>query len=222
MRAFIPSAVIFDMDGLMFDTEAIGVNAWLHISEEMNVKVTKELSKKLLGITWEASKRILFNELGEFDFEHAQKLFFEYLKNYIKDHGVPIKSGLFELLDFLDEMKIKKAVATSSLYDDAVYYIKKAGIFDRFDEIVTGDMVEKGKPNPDIFLYAAKILDVVPENCIVLEDSINGIKAAHAAKMIPVMIPDLVCPTDEIIPLLHSKLHSLNDVIRLIMELWKD
>ena len=217
----IPEAVIFDMDGLMFDTEALGLDAWLYISNKMNINVTKELALETLGVDWQSCKKILFSELGEFDFTSAQKLFAKYLENHINEHGVPIKSGLIELLDFLDENKLKKAVATSSLYVDAMYYISYAGIENRFDKIVTGDMITNGKPNPEVFLLTAKLLSVDPENCIVLEDSYNGIKAAHAAKMIPIMIPDLVNPSDEIMSLLYDKLHSLYDVIGLITKIMK-
>lgn len=203
----------------MFDTETLGINAWLHISTKMNINVTKELALKLLGLNWESNKKMLFQELGEFDYNYARELFGEYLKKNIDEQGTPIKRGLIELLDFLDEMGMKKAIATSSQYCDAMYYIEKAGIRSRFDEIVTGDMVENGKPNPDIFLYTAKLLNTAPENCIVLEDSYNGVKAAHAAKMIPIMIPDLIQPNDEILPLLYCKLHSLSEVIGLIMKL---
>ena len=102
-----------------------------------------------------------------------------------------------------------------------MYYISYAGIENRFDKIVTGDMITNGKPNPEVFLLTAKLLSVDPENCIVLEDSYNGIKAAHTAKMIPIMIPDLVDPSNEIMSLLYDKLHSLYDVIGLITKIMK-
>ena len=214
----IPKAVIFDMDGLMFDTERLGLDAWQYIGAQMNINIAEDLVLRLIGLNWESAKKLLSHEFHEIDFSQAHTLFSEYLHDSIESRGLPIKTGLFELLSFLDELKIKKAVATSSLYEEAMFYMKKAGIENRFDTIVTGDMVTFGKPNPDIFLHAAKLLSVPPEDCIVLEDSINGIKAASAANMLPIMIPDLILPNEEIESLLHAKLDSLSDVIPLIKD----
>ena len=212
----LPKAIIFDMDGLMFDTERLSIDAWFYAGEKMNLNVTKELSLKTVGVSWDLTKQIMFGEIGEFDFDLALTLFQEYINNYIEEKGIPVKPGLVKLLAFLDKIKIKKAIATGSLSDAVTFYLQKSGIDNCFDAIVTAEMVEKGKPNPDIFLHTAKLLNVMPQDCFVLEDSINGIKAAHAAGMNPVMIPDLILPTKEIELLLYAKLDSLLDVIDLL------
>jgi len=214
-------AVIFDMDGLMFDTERLGVEAWSNVGQKLGLNITKELMLKVIGVSWVSNKKIFTQELGEFDFYNAQALFHEYLNDAIVNNDIPVKPGLMDLLDFLDEVKLKKAVATSSNYDDAMFFLTKAGVYNRFDAIVTGDMIANGKPNPDIFLHTAGLLGVSSEECMVLEDSINGIKAAHSAGMKPVMIPDLIPPNEEIRPLLYAKLTSLADVILLIEDMEK-
>jgi len=209
---YLPEAIIFDLDGLMFDTELLGLDAWLYTGKKMNLNITKGLALKTIGVSWVKTKEMFFIELGEFDFENARMIWQEYINNYIEKNGVPVKPGLLELLSFLEENKIKRAIATSSLYESVMFYLIKAGIGERFGAIVTGEMVAHGKPAPDIFLRAAELLKVNPRECIVLEDSIYGIKAAHAAKM----IPDLIPPDEQIEPLLHAKLNSLLDVISML------
>jgi HAD superfamily hydrolase (TIGR01509 family) len=112
----------------------------------------------------------------------------------VEKHGVTVKTGAFELLDYLDEKGIKKCVATSTEYESMARKMKAAGLFDRFDGFVTGDQVENGKPHPEIFLKAAAQVGVPPENCLVLEDSSAGIVAAYAAHMRPIMVPDMAKP----------------------------
>jgi len=214
----MPKAVIFDMDGLMFDTERLGVDAWLHAAQKMNLNFTKELALKIIGVSWDLARKMMFDELGEFDFGKARTAWQESINDQIEKGGIPIKPGLIELLSFLDEMKLQKAIATSSLRESVMFYLKNAGIDERFDVIVTGDMVSRGKPAPDIYLLAAELLGVNPEECMVLEDSINGVKSASAAKIPTVMIPDLIPSNAQIDALLHAKLDSLSDVISLLKE----
>jgi len=212
----LPKAIIFDMDGLMFDTERLGLDAWEYVGKAIGLNITREIALKAVGVSWESSREIFFHELGEFDFCYGHTLFQQYINSYIEEHGMPVKAGLMELLAFLDELKMKKAIATGSQYNGAVYYLEKAGISGSFGEIVTAEMVAEGKPAPDIFLHTAKLLGVVPQDCWVLEDSIKGIKAAVAANMKPIMIPDLVLPNNEIASFLFARLASLTDVIELL------
>lgn len=212
----IPKAVIFDMDGLMFDTERLGMEAWQHINQKLNLKVTRELALRLIGLPWDSIRTLLLSELDDFDFDYVQTQTLAYVDRSIDEQGIPIKAGLFELLSYLEESGLKKAVATSSAHDTAMFCLKKAGVDDRFDVIVTREAVASGKPAPDIYLHTARLLNAEPANCIVLEDSIHGVRAAHAANMLPIMIPDLVQPDKEIEALLHAKLDSLADVIPLL------
>jgi len=217
---YLAKAIIFDMDGLMFDTERLGLDAWVYTGKKMNLNITKELALETVGVSWTLTKRIFFREFNEFDFDNAQAVWQEYINNYIEKNGIPIKPGLFDLLSFLEEIKLKKAIATSSLHVGALFYLKKAGIDKRFNVVVTGEMVTHGKPAPDIYFRAAELLDVNPRECIVLEDSVSGIKAAHAAKMMPIMTPDLIAADKQIESLLYAKFDSLTDVIRLLKNLF--
>ncbi|WP_377867466.1 HAD family hydrolase [Bacillus sp. R86525] len=208
--------VIFDMDGLMFDTERLGIEGWKYAFEHFGLPIPMSILIKKIGLNSVDSRKLFDEEIKyEFDYKSIKEVKREYVINYIREHGTPIKKGLLELLDFLDENNIKKVVATSRSKKMAGFYLSEAKIQHRFDAIITGDMVSKGKPNPDIFIHARKLFNYEPENCIVLEDSLNGINAAVNAKMIPVMIPDLVHPNEEIEKLIYEKNNTLIEVIDL-------
>ncbi|KXI68178.1 hypothetical protein AW943_16150 [Bacillus mycoides] len=208
--------VIFDMDGLMFDTERLGIEGWKYAFEHFGLPIPMSILIKKIGLNSVDSRKLFDEEIKyEFDYKSVKEVKREYVINYIREHGTPIKKGLLELLDFLDENNIKKVVATSRSEKMAGFYLSEAKIQHRFDAIITGDMVSKGKPNPDIFIHASKLFNYEPANCIVLEDSLNGINAAVNAKMIPVMIPDLVHPNEEIEKLIYEKNNTLIEVIDL-------
>ena len=129
---------------------------------------------------------------------------------------MPEKPGLRALLSWLRDSAVKTAIATSSERRFVDFYMAHADLEHPFDAIVTGDQVARSKPEPDIFLRAAAELGVSPADCVALEDSYNGIKAAHAAGMRPVMVPDLLPPTPEVERLLYRRVDSLNDVIPIL------
>ena len=133
--------------------------------------------------------------------------------DHIAQHGVPVKAGVRELLAFLRESGISVALATSTARPLAEKYLRQTEIIGYFDQIVTGDMVKNGKPAPDIYLMACEMLGTAPAEAIAVEDSYNGIRSAHAAGMIPVMVPDLLVPTAEMQALSGAILPSLTDVI---------
>ena len=135
------------------------------------------------------------------------------------ENGIPIKPGLAELVAFLKEKSIKYAVATSTARKLTIPKLQLTGLLSTFKIIVAGDEIENGKPAPDIFMAAAKALSIAPEKCVVLEDSSYGIRAAHAAKMIPIMVPDLAQPTNEIRLLTHSVVPSLHEAREVISQL---
>jgi HAD superfamily hydrolase (TIGR01509 family) len=148
----------------------------------------------------------------EFPFEEVNKFQKEKLENILDTEGFEIKKGLLEILDYLDEKKIKKAVATSSARIKATKLISQAGILNRFDSIICGDEVTKGKPDPEIFLKACSKLDIAPENALVLEDSERGLLAANAGNIKCLVIPDLLEISSENRHLASSILESLLDV----------
>lgn len=214
------SAVIFDMDGLMLDTERLFIESWDWAGEQLGVGPFGHLGYQTLGMTSE-SERIAIDEAfgGRITLEQVNVLRKEYFRNYFAEHGIPVKPGLFELLKWLKEQGIRTSVATSTPAESALSELKEAGILPYFDEAVCGDMIARSKPAPDIFLAAAAKLGIAPENCMVLEDSLNGIRAAFAAGMTSVMVPDLVQPDDEIRGKYSYCVESLHDVRPIIEKL---
>jgi HAD superfamily hydrolase (TIGR01509 family) len=134
----------------------------------------------------------------------------------ITQQGVQVKPGLWELLDFLGQESIATAVATSTPRELTTYHLNQTRLISRFKAIVTGDEIQHGKPAPDIFLSAATAINVSPDKCVVLEDSFPGIQAAHAAKMIPIMVPDLKPPTEEIKAMAYAIVPSLYEAKEVI------
>ena len=209
--------IVFDMDGLMFDTERLAADAWVFAGKQLGLAITEEMAVKTLGLNREDTDRVLIHELGGgVDLSGSRKLRVDYVTGYIEQNGIPIKDGLIELLDYLTVNEYKFTVATSSDREAARYNFEKAGISKYFTEIVCGDMIARGKPEPDIYLRASEIIGVPPCECLALEDSPMGILAAYRAGLKPVMIPDLVQPDEETKGLLHSQLNSLHDVIELL------
>lgn len=193
-------AVIFDMDGTMFDTEYLASKAWKRAGEELNYSITEDILSQVRGRNITDAIRI-FSEIFGTDqvYKNAKVLRDRYVADMIKQNGIPIKKGLFELLSFLREIHTKMAVATSSECERAKKCLTAAGVYDYFDAYIYGDMVTNSKPNPDIFLMAARQLDVRAEECLVLEDSKSGIRAGKNAGMYPILIPDLTPPDKEMI-----------------------
>ena len=142
----------------------------------------------------------------------------ELMREYLAQNPLELKSGAVELLEFLRGRKIPAAVCTATDYDRAAEYLKKAGIFDYFDRIICATMVEKGKPMPDIYLYAAQQLGLNPCECMALEDSPNGVKSAAAAGFVTVMIPDLTEPDVELRGIISGSADSLKDVADIIRD----
>lgn len=187
------STVIFDMDGLMLDTERVSRDAWRLAMAERDYQISDDLYLQVIGRNIQDAKTIFCNALGKnipIDDIYKRKQF--YADEIINKNGVPIKPGLVKLLDDLSEANLHLAVASSTERRIVEHKLKLANLLDKFDVVVCGDDVENGKPAPDIFLGAANRLNIAPNECIVIEDSESGIKAAHAAKMLPIMIPELV------------------------------
>ena len=206
-------AVIFDLDGLMFDTESVGHIALKRALAEMGYSLPVEVFNLSIGRTANNTRNQLRTEFGEqFDADRAVALQAVYMDEELETNGLAHKPGLHELLDFLDARHLSKAVASSSPRPYVILRLLHAAIDKRFDAIVCGDEIEHGKPAPDIFLKAASLLDVNPAHCLVLEDSDAGVRAAHAAAMRVIMVPDILSPSEEIQPLATTVCSSLHDV----------
>lgn len=212
-------AVIFDQDGLMFDTERLGLEGWTVAGAPYGLRPDEAFLRELRGKKADEVRDAFEARFGSL---HQFPGFFEkkrqYSYDWIAKHGVPVKPGLKELLSYLKDHGCKLAVATASSRGWTQGNVKGAGVDAYFDAYAYGDMVEKAKPDPAIFHLAARMLKTEPENCMVLEDSFNGIRAAYNGGFHPVMVPDQDEPTQEIRQLLTAECRSLRDVIRLFEE----
>ncbi|MBQ4247054.1 MAG: HAD family phosphatase [Ruminococcus sp.] len=204
--------VIFDMDGLMLDTEKLYTRFWKKAAEYYGFEMTDE---HILGIRSMAAKFActrLKEILGDsFDYYAVREKRRELMDEYIAAHGVEKKQGLDNLLKKLSQRSIKLAVATSTNRERTENYLRQTKVIDYFEVIVTGDMIQNGKPAPDIYQTAAKALGLDSTDCIALEDSPNGILSAYRAGCKPVMIPDLSQPDQDTKALLYHCFPSLSD-----------
>ncbi len=206
-------AVIFDMDGLMLDTERLARVAWDRALADWGFTIPDEVYYQLIGRTTSDVGTILRARLSEgLPFEEIAQHKQEYLDQEIAQQGIPIKPALFELLDWLDRVHLNKAVASSTFREPALEKLRRVGLQDRFDAIIGGDEIRRGKPAPDIFLAAARKLGAPADRCVVLEDSEPGILAATAAGMISVMVPDTRPPSAEVAAQAYRVFPSLIEV----------
>lgn len=208
--------VIFDMDGLMIDSERIIHNAIVRGGTEMGLDNIEEVSMRFIGGSNQAARQMFYDAYGEnADFDMLMDLKHKYIDLEIGDKGFPAKKGIHEIVDLLLRKGYRISVGSSTREWAVKEFLGKINVLDRFDIFVCGDMGLRSKPFPDIFLACAEKMGAEPSDCFVLEDSINGIKAAYAAGMNPVMIPDLAEPTDEIMPMLYSLKPSLIEAAEL-------
>lgn len=185
--------VLFDMDGLMFDTERLSTEGWLQAAEELHAPLTKEFVLRFKGTNIQTSRRMFREAFGDaVDYDACRSIRTAYIHRVLREQGVPVKPGLQQLLAYLREQQIPAAVATSTQEDLARQYVADAGLTDYFSAFAFGSEVAHGKPAPDIFLLAAKRLGVPIAQCLVLEDSTVGIEAAQAAHAQLAAIPDQI------------------------------
>jgi len=209
--------IIFDMDGTMLDTEPLSLKAMIHAAEVMGYEMPDEFFNELIGRNEAHARRIIRERYGEgFDYDRASELHNEYIMDYVDKNGMPIKPGLFELLDLLEKKGKRKCVATSTAKQNATEKLAIAGIAHRFEVIVGGDEVAESKPNPEIFLKAAAFCKVEPKNCLVLEDSAAGTRGAYAAGIPVIIIPDIAPLDDEVKKLGVAVCKNLFEVARII------
>jgi HAD superfamily hydrolase (TIGR01509 family) len=201
------------MDGLMFDTERLIFKSWKEACKKYKRKVNHRILKETIGLnnigTEETYKKYYG---GSFPFEKIYNESVRLEEERIHSEGVPLKDGLLELLEFVRKKQLKMALATSTKRDRTELMLKLSDTGKYFDLVVCGDEIINGKPDPEIFLETAKKLYYRPENCIVLEDSKNGIIAAYKAGMLPVMVPDIIKPEKEIEAMIFKKFDSLKEV----------
>lgn len=206
-------SVIFDMDGVMFDTEKLAKRFWKEVAKKFNYRINDRIFKETIGLNVLKTKKIYKKHFGnKFPYEEMRNEKVKLEKNYILTEGVPVKEGLFELLDFFKEKKLKIALATSTGRERTEFLLNLSGAGKYFDVVICGDEIKNGKPEPDIFIEASQKLKCLPENCMVIEDSKNGVIAACRAGMLPVMVPDMIEPQQDIKKMLFKQFGNLKEV----------
>jgi HAD superfamily hydrolase (TIGR01509 family) len=205
---------IFDMDGLMLDTEKLLVRFWREAAARFGYEMSVQNVLDIRSLSSKYSIPKLKGIFGEdFPFQDVRALRIELMNAYIDEHGFEVKRGLFELLGYLRENGYLIAVATATARDRAERYLSRINALGYFDAVICGDMVTNGKPDPDIYLTAAAELGLPPEECAALEDSPNGIRSASSAGCATIMIPDLTQPEEDIMPMLSAVYPSLDEAI---------
>ena len=213
-------AVIFDMDGLMFGTEEMTHNLWQKMGTEMGYPGLASVMPETMGVRLADAGPIFRRHYGDrFPFDRFITEFRRRAEEEINTNGVPVKDGLYDLLNYLRQEAIPCAVASSTARIKVLKYCDKAGVTQYFQKIICGDMVEKSKPDPQIYLTAARELGFAPENCMALEDSPNGCLSAYRGGLRTVMVPDQVQPDEAMRARLFACVPTLRDVIPLLEKL---
>lgn len=192
------NAVIFDMDGLIIDTEKLLIKYWVIAANEFGYPMKREHALHIRSLAGALAEPYLIEAVcPDFDYKKVRSRRIELMNTDIAENGIELKKGITQLLDELDRRNMHKAVCTATDLERTTRYLTSLNIFHRFDKVICGPMVEHGKPAPDIYLYACGELGEAPERCLALEDSPNGVRSAYSAGCGVVMVPDLTEPTEE-------------------------
>ena len=207
-------AVVFDMDGVLFDTERLCQESWIEVANRRGLPDMEIIFPKCIGRNANDSKKIVLEAYGEdFAYEEFRQEASDWFWKYLEENGLPVKEGVRELLNWLKEQGWRIGLASSTRRSSVISHLEQAGIKDFFEEIITGDMVEHSKPLPDIYLLACRKLMVDPAETYAIEDSPNGIRSAYRAGMKPIMVPDLLSPDGEMEQLSTCIFPGLLDVL---------
>lgn len=205
-------AVIFDMDGLLLDTERISLAAYRETCAEFDLAFDQTLYDSLIGCNMVHIEQLLTDKIEDFPGDPFMKMWQQIYHDEAVLKPVPVKEGVREFLDYLALENIPCAVATSTGYEKAKQKLKNAELLDFFKDLSTGDQVQYSKPHPEIYLKAARKIGFMPTECLAIEDSDNGVRAAHGAEMLVFQIPDLITPSEDVRKLGHSIVDSMKDV----------
>ena len=206
--------VIFDMDGVLFDTERLCLDSWVAVAEEHGLEGMEEVFPKCIGLNRNDTMQVVKQAYGnDFDYTGFSSLASAWFQAYTEKNGLPVKPGVEPILKWLKEAGWTVGLASSTRRGRVLEQLEQANILPYFSVIVTGDMVEHSKPLPDIYLMACRELGVKPKEAYAIEDSPNGIRSAHAAGMRPLMVPDMIAPDEEMERLSYRIMRDLYEVL---------
>ena len=209
--------VVFDMDGLLLDTEPLYQAAWREAAGELGYTLSDQFNQSLIGKSESGSLRMLRNEFGDdFSIPFFLSLCGKHWETQVAEQGIAIKPGVIAMLSLLERKCVPFAIATSSHQHNASLSLSVSGLSNRFDTVVTGDQISNGKPAPDIYLEAARRLGVDPTGCFAFEDSEPGLVAATTAGMTTFLVPDLVAPTQTAIERAYDVLTTLESACAIL------
>lgn len=212
-------AIVFDMDGILFDTERLSVESWIEVAERLGLPDIDTGVYGCIGLNRTDCRIFLKETYGQdFPYDYFREQTAAVFQRKMAKDGLPVMKGAGELLAWLQEKGLKVALASSTSHKTVESHLQQAGFTGFFQAVIGGDMVEHSKPQPDIYLKACQLLDVEPGNAAAIEDSPNGIRSAYAAGMLPVMVPNLVKPDPEIEKMLYRKCDSLFAVLEFLEE----
>ena len=212
-------AVIFDMDGVIFDSERLVLEGWQEIAAKYGIEGIEEVLPRCLGVNAQATREIFREYYGQdFPYDEYKKEASALFHSRYGNGKLPLKPGVKELLSYLKEKGYLVGLASSTRQAIVEQEIRDAGLMPYFDNLVCGDMLKRSKPEPDIYLKACENLDVEPRMAVAVEDSYNGIRSAKRAGMVPVMVPDMVQPDEEMRSLAHKICKDLFEVKNWISE----
>lgn len=206
-------AVIFDMDGVIFDSELLVIKCWQVVADKYGIKNIEDTCHKCLGLNKDATKELMLGVYGaDFPYDEYKAEMSALFHEQAAGGKLPMKPGVTGLLQTLKKNGRKIALASSTRKAVVEQELQDAGILPYFDRVICGDMVKRSKPEPDIYLEACRQIHVMPEQAYAIEDSYNGIRSAHAAGLHPIMVPDLAPVTEEMQELSDVILDSLTEV----------
>lgn len=209
--------VLFDMDGVVLDTERLYARFWMEAAQALGYPMTYEQAlgmRSLSGPMGQAKLESYFGPGVSRAVIRDKRV--ELMDAFVSQHGVEPKPGIFELLDFLEEKGIPAAITTSSPRERVERYLRPLGLLERFDKICTGYEVKQGKPAPDIYIYGAQCLGLRPEECLAIEDSPAGVESAFRAGCMAVLVPDLDGSDDAMRQMLFAEADSLLDILEML------
>ncbi|BEU02040.1 phosphatase [Agarivorans sp. OAG1] len=208
------SAAVFDMDGLLLDSEQVSYDTFSHACSELGLAFKEQVYLSCIGTNAEQIKKTICEGYGEgLDYPRLRDCWLDKYHALAVDQALPIKQGVVDLLQWLTSQGVPLAVATSSGKPTAEAKLGNADLLHFFESVSTGCQVNNSKPHPEIFLKAAKSLNIDASKCLAFEDSENGVRAAVAAGMQVYQIPDLIQPSDELKRLGHKVRDSLSEVL---------